>query len=187
MRVVLTAACAAAALLALAGCKKAEEKASAPEAAATAGDAGALPNRKAGLWTQVVTVEGGPSMTNRICLGADTDAKLTAPGQQAAGATCSKNVVTKSGEGFSYSSTCTAEDGGVTKVSGAVSGDFSTIYNVASTVEMTGAQPAQNRTAKVSIAAKWTGPCPEGWLPGDLELPGGTRVNSIATLESLPK
>jgi len=37
----------------------------------------------------------------------------------------------------------------------------------------------------VTIAARWAGPCPADWLPGDIELPGGTRVNYVATLESM--
>lgn len=32
--------------------------------------------------------------------------------------------------------------------------------------------------SKVTMQAKWTGACPAGWKPGDMEMPGGMgRVN----------
>ena len=39
--------------------------------------------------------------------------------------------------------------------------------------------PQMNGTRAVNIEAVWQGACPEGFRPGDLELPGGMRVNLL--------
>lgn len=196
MRVILVGACAVAAVLALSACEKAEEPASKPEAIKTTGSTpspettatiAAMPKRKPGLWTQMVAMEGGQSMTSRICLDEATDAKLSIQGQAVAGSTCSEQTVAKTADGsYTFSSTCDAGKSGTVKVKGKATGDFNSAFNVTAVSEVTGAaNAAMNRTSNMTTAARWTGPCPAGWLPGDVELPGGTRINTVATLESM--
>jgi hypothetical protein len=37
--------------------------------------------------------------------------------------------------------------------------------------------PQANGTHKIAVEATWEGPCPGGMKPGDMEMPGGMRIN----------
>src|SRR5438128_8224000 len=94
MRLTIVMACALAA--GLAGCSKKDEAAKtgdAAPAAATAPAAIGLPHRQAGLWSQTMQTSG-ITQSSKMCLGEDTDAKMTAWGQPTADSQCAKNAIT---------------------------------------------------------------------------------------------
>jgi hypothetical protein len=61
---------------------------------------------------------------------------------------------------------------------GSATGDFSSHYKVEATAVTSGAPtPQANGAHKMSIEATWQGPCPADMKPGDMEMPGGTKIN----------
>lgn len=174
------------ALAALAGCGKkdeaATEKAPAAKAAADAATsavaAGGPPARKAGLWEQTVTT-AGIEQTTRVCLDAATDAKIQVWGGQATKDMCSEQQMTRNLDGsYSFSSVCDLGSGGKTTTKGSVKGDFGDRYTVEATSNTEGAAaPQMNGAHTMRLDAVWKGPCPEGFKPGDMELPGGMKMN----------
>jgi hypothetical protein len=174
----------AVALLALTACQKKTETAAtgaAAPAAATApqAPAGPLkpPPRKPGLWAQTVSM-AQMTQTTKICLDADTDRKMAWWGSQAAKSTCPEQSITQRlGGGWDFHSVCKSE-AGTTVSSGTASGDFNSHYRVDMTSTTTGGpMPQANGEHKIAIEATWQGPCPAGMKAGDMEMPGGMRIN----------
>jgi len=181
MRTATTGLTLAAFALALAACGNKNE-AAAPSAetaetaaAATTNGNDPLPKRKPGLWEQTVNGSDGSALNIRVCLDEATDAKMSAFGEQANKDMCSENTMKRNMDGsYEFSSTC-ASGAGAVRSTGKATGDFNTAYTVdAETTTTTDGAPV---TAKVKMTAKWAGECPAGWVPGDIEMPGGMRVN----------
>ena len=169
----------AAALVLLAACGKArDEKAKAPEKPAAAPAAPSQPQRRAGLWTQTVA-SGGMTQTFRICLDVATAKQLSVLGQQTSDAACSKTSMTPAaGGGWDFSSSCDMGSAGHIESRGVATGDLATNYQVHAVSVTTGASaPSANGKTQMTMSAKWTGPCPADFAPGDMELPGGLRMN----------
>ncbi|MAK81897.1 MAG: hypothetical protein CMJ17_08470 [Phenylobacterium sp.] len=177
-------------LLALSACNRNEagQEAEAPAPAAEDAQtplpgqpgAPAAPTRRAGLWEQRLSTEGIVQVT-RICIDDTLDERLSWWGQQATDESCEKNLVTRRTDGsWQFSSVCDMGTGGKTTTSGVASGDFATRYVITGESSTVGAQaPQMNGTRTVNIEAVWQGACPEGFRPGDMELPGGMRVNLL--------
>jgi len=181
MRTITTGLTAAAIAFTLAACGKKDEAATSTEtaqapAAATASGNDILPKRKPGLWEQSVNGSDGSAVNIRVCLDEATDAKMSALGQQNSDGMCSENTMKRQMDGsYTFASTC-ATGTGTAKATGTARGDFNSSYTVDSTMTTAVAGGAET-TATVKMTAKWAGPCPEGWAPGDIEMPGGVRVN----------
>ena len=174
------------ALLALAACQKKAETAAATgtaaPAAATAPEAGAgpatPPPRKPGLWAQTIST-GQMQQTTRICLDAATEKQLVWWGAQAGGQTCSQQTVTPhAGGGWDFHSVCASPSEGTVTSDGVESGDFGSHYRVeATSTSAGGPMPQANGVHRMTLDAAWQGPCPAGMKPGEMELPGGVRMN----------
>ena len=178
---------AAVALLALAACQKKTETAATgtattatATAAAPATPAGPMtpPPRKPGLWTQTVSM-AQMQQTTKLCLDEATDKQMAWWGSQAAKSTCPEQTITQHmGGGWDFHSVCKSAAGGTTTSSGTATGDFGSHYKVEATSTTTGGpMPEANGEHKVAIEATWQGPCPAGMKPGDMELPGGMKIN----------
>jgi hypothetical protein len=175
----------AAALLTLAACQKKPETAATGTAApatatAPAVSAGPLtpPPRKPGLWTQTVSM-AQMQQTTKLCLDAATDKQMAWWGSQAAKSTCPEQTITQHlGGGWDFHSVCKSAAGGTTTSSGTATGDFGSHYKVEATSTTTGGpMPQANGEHKMSIEATWQGPCPADMKPGDMEMPGGMKIN----------
>ena len=180
-RVLVSAAC----VLALAACSK--KPASAPDAASAAAPAVAAapsapmtpPERKAGLWEQKMST-AGMTQVSRICFSDEVNEKMTLWGQQGDDDMCSKKSVTPTPGGWKFSSTCNMGSGGTIVSSGEAKGDFGTHYTVDIKSSTTGAAaPQMNGEHAMTLEATWKGPCPAGFKPGDMELPGGMKINML--------
>jgi uncharacterized protein DUF3617 len=120
-----------------------------------------LPARKAGLWEIKMTLEDakvpGPAMQQ--CVDAATDKLLHekfSVGQES----CSKHEVSRSG--------------GTIVIDSEFEGDFDSAYTVkVSTTREGGAKH------NMTMQAKWLGPCKADQKPGDVEMPGGVRINIL--------
>lgn len=175
-------------LLALAACSKKEDKAApAAEASASASASGAdasatagpvtFPKRKPGLWTHTMNAHG-TTQAMKICIDADTDAKMSVWGQAVGKEMCSKNAVSAAPGGYSFESECDMGQMGHVVSKGSVTGDFNSAYTVKTTSTTTGSSmPQANTTSEMTLEAKWVGECPAGMKGGDVELPGGVKIN----------
>jgi hypothetical protein len=186
---VLTGIMAAGVLAALAGCgekpaakTEAASATSAAPAAAPTPTAAAWPKRKPGLWSQTMKLEapGGFSRSFRSCIDEATDQKLGLY-SDAAGAQCAKGQISRTADGgWTVTSTCDTGTAGQTQSTVHVTGDFNQRYVMIVDSTTTGAaQPAMNGQHKMTMTAEWSGACPEGWAGGDVEMPGGGRMNLL--------
>jgi hypothetical protein len=130
----------------------------------------ALPTRKAGLWESKSTSQDGTS-TAKQCIDDDTDRQ--AQDKALTGKACSKNVVTRTADGYTTETTCsigqvTAEGKGV------VTGDFATVVRTETTTTLKGIPGVDNPTPrKTVIEARRIGDCEPGQKPGDVIMPDG--------------
>lgn len=177
----------AAALLALAACSKEAEKAppaKPAEAKPAFTPSQTPPKRKPGLWEQRVS-NGDFVQVSRICLDAATDAKLSWWGTQATKDICEKNITSKTTDGgWRFSSVCDMGTGGKTTTSGVAKGDFDASYRIEAESSTVGAAaPQMNGSRKMIIDAQWQGPCPADMKGGDMQLPGGVKINLLEAMK----
>jgi len=181
------------AILALAACSKQPDAAKTPDAAATsasasapaAPSAGAMtpPERKAGLWEQKISAAGMTQVT-RICFSDAVNKKMSLWGQQGGKDVCAEQTMTPTAGGWTFASRCNMGSGGTILSTGEAKGDFGSHYTVNVKSSTTGAAaPQMNREHAMTLEATWKGPCPAGFKPGDMELPGGMKVNML-TMEA---
>ncbi|SFI82281.1 hypothetical protein SAMN02799626_00599 [Caulobacter sp. UNC279MFTsu5.1] len=180
-------------LAAVAACGQKSETgtAEAPKAAAAASQATApaaatpvptaWPKRKPGLWTQTMTLKAqGFTRSFRFCVDATSDEKMGLD-SQGDDKRCQRKSMTRGADGsWTVVSACDMGPAGKTDSTIRVSGDFDTRYVMDMTSTTTGAaQPAMNGEHKMSMTAEWSGACPTGWSGGDVEMPGGRRINLL--------
>lgn len=135
-----------------------------------------MPARKPGLWDLKMDFDGQrmPTRTMKQCVDAATDKLMNSPtgGNPMAREQCSKQDVKQVGGTIVIDSVCKV--GNTTNTTHAVvSGDFNSNYTVKVDTQSQGGPPT-----KMSIAAKWAGPCAAGQRPGDMMIEGMT-INII--------
>lgn len=171
---------------ALSACSKKDgEAAKTGDAASATASAPAAPigppHRKAGLWAQTINAGGGAMQTIKMCLDADTDAKMAIWGQAMGKDTCSKNSVTPTAGGWAFESECDMGQAGHIVSKGSATGDFNSKYVVKVSSATTGATYAQaNGVHEMTLTAEYQGACPAGMKGGDVEMPGmpaGMKLN----------
>lgn len=190
MRPVLVLCMIAVAGLGLGGCNRKNDEtapkaaaagqAAAPAVASAPAAVSAPPRRKPGLWRQTVST-AGMTQSSRICLDEAAEQKLSAFGEQATRGMCEKNEVSRRPDGtYAFTSVCDMGQGGKTTTTGVASGDFDVRYKVEAESTTTAASaPQMNGAHKMTLEAEWLGPCPAGFKPGDIELPGGMKINAL--------
>lgn len=136
-----------------------------------------LPLRKAGLWDIKVDHEGGrmPGVAVQQCTSEAVDRVFTSDFAPSAKQNCSKANIQKNATGYVMDSVCTMAGATVTSHA-ETSGDFDSAYTVKVTSRSKGGKLGSH-DSKVTIAAKWAGPCKEGQEPGDVVMPGGFKMN----------
>ena len=180
-RVLVSTAC----VLALAACSK--KPAAAPDASSAAAPAVASapaapmtpPERKAGRWEQKMST-AGMTQVSRIGFSDEVNKKMSLWGQQAGDDQCTSKSVTPTVGGWKFASTCNMGSGGTIVSSGEARGDFGSHYTVDIRSSTTGAgAPQMNGEHVMTLEATWKGPCPADFKPGDMELPGGMKINML--------
>jgi hypothetical protein len=171
MRWPICAAVVAVTALGLAGCgKDADKKAE-----------GAIPGpaRKAGLWEQTTNIQGLPTQVMRLCTNPKVDASLPWWGGVSAAGNCKPVSGKKNPDGsWSFESRCDLGNGGKAGLTGTGVGDFNTKYDVKILFITAGASdPKMNGRRELTNTMVWKGECPADFLPGDVEVAGGTRMN----------
>ncbi len=191
MKTKMSGAVLAVAILGLAACNRedpapsepaAGEPADAPEMAEAA-PAG-RPELREGLWVVTSQMED-LSTTMRMCVDADVQRRMSVLGSQMAGGACEEAEVSpRAGGGWSVRSVCDMGSGGRTVSEGTLTGDLRTAYRNEMTSTTTGAAvPHMNRSVTQVVEGEHQGACPEGMAPGDLEGPGGVRLNMLDMAE----
>jgi hypothetical protein len=158
-----------------------EAAATAPAPAAAAPAPTQWPKRKPGLWTQTMTLKAqGFTRSFRFCVDETSDEKMGLD-SQGDDKRCQRKSMTRGLDGgWTVVSTCDMGPGGKTDSTIHVAGDFNTHYVMDVTTTTTGAaQPAMNGEHKMTMTADWSGACPAGWSGGDVEMPGGRRINLL--------
>ncbi|MEO8113269.1 MAG: DUF3617 family protein [Phenylobacterium sp.] len=145
----------AAGLLALAGCDKPVEE----------GEAA----RKPGLWIQQIDVAKGFSVVNRVCIDEATDATVRWTGDLARLEGCEKTITRHDNE-LKFKVVCDRGSEGKTSTSGLLTGDLDSAYRVSARRRTTGAaDQARNVLTDISVRAQWSGACPAGLAPGQIQ------------------
>jgi Protein of unknown function (DUF3617) len=140
-----------------------------------------LPHRRAGLWRQTMTMEGVQQALpeTRLCTDAASEAKMSLMGQQMNREHCQTAQFTRNLDGsISYSSTCDFGAGGKTTSSGTLSGDFNSSFKVVINSSRSGGAAAGDH--RMTITSTWLGPCQPGQKPGDVIMPDGRTINTLA-------
>jgi len=133
-----------------------------------------LPTRKPGLWEIKMVLENSqvapPAMQH--CIDAATDKLLHekfSVGQES----CSKHDISRSGSTFVIDSSC--KFGNMATTTHAVfEGDFDSAYTVNVSTTLDGGVKKN-----MTMQAKWLGPCKPDQKPGDIEMPGGMKMNIL--------
>ena len=143
---------------------------------ACAGPAAALdlPARKPGLWEIKMMLEDSkmapPAMQQ--CIDAATDKLLQekfSVGQEA----CSKHDVSRSGGTIIIDATCKFGDTPTT-THAVFEGDFDSAYTAKISTTLGGGVKRD-----MTMQARWLGPCKADQKPGDIEMPGGMKMNIL--------
>lgn len=134
-----------------------------------------VPTRKAGLWEMTMSDGKEQPVKTRQCIDEKTDRELQRIGQSMPGANCSKNSFRKDGSQYIGESVCKMMSSTITSRS-VTTGDFNSKYRTE--VESRYDPPFMGMHGdKTVIESRYVGACPAGWKPGDMEVPGGRRVN----------
>jgi len=133
-----------------------------------------MPARRPGLWEITMQSADAPSHTVRQCVDAATDRRMQESARSAQGSACTSDSWRRDGERFVGESVCRV-GGSVATSRSVFAGDFAAAYR--GEVE-TRFEPPVDGVARstVKITGRWTGPCPPGWAPGDMEIPGVGRL-----------
>jgi hypothetical protein len=120
---------------------------------------------KPGLWVDKMSMSG-VSMGAQICMdgsmGPGTAGFRPPVGGVPADRICSKQDMKPIPGGFQVDATCTVR-GRTTHTSMVVTGNFQSDYKTDATVT-----PDSGRAYKMSLQARWSGPCPAGMKPGQV-------------------
>jgi len=140
-----------------------------------------IPARKAGLWQVTMTFEGRnlPQQNIKQCIDAATDKMMNSMGGQMSKENCSKQDMQRVGNTIVADSVC--KFGAGTSISHAVmTGDFNSAYTVKIDSKHEGAMmpgmPARGDT-RMTVEAKWLGPCAADQKPGDMIMGNGMKIN----------
>ena len=136
-----------------------------------------LPSRKAGLWEMTMSFENRNAHGQVIqqCIDAATDQMMQSSVGSNAQAACPKRDVQRSGSTITIDSTCTI--GGKTTTSHAViTGSFDSAYTMTMTSD---SAAAPGRKSRMTMAAKWLGPCTGDQKPGDMIIGNGMKINIL--------
>lgn len=143
-----------------------------------------MPARKPGLWELKMEFAGRglPAQVMKQCTDVSTDKMMNLNFGGSNEQACSKQDVKNAGGTITIDSVC--KFGPATTTSHAVvTGSFDSAYtvDVTSTSEGGPAMPgaAPGAATKMTIAAKWLGPCAAGQKPGDVIMSNGMKMNVL--------
>jgi hypothetical protein len=96
---------------------------------------------------------------------------------------CSKQDTQKTTTGYVTDSVCKVGAMSITSHS-EITGDFNSGYTVKTTSHNDGGSANVPRDSTTTVEAKWLGACKPDQKPGDIVMPGGTKIN-VKDMEKL--
>jgi hypothetical protein len=177
---------AAAAALTLGACQKktqthtpaeaagqAQSQAAAGAGTSSAAAPAARPLRRPGLWRMTMS-SSGMNQQSELCVDQAVDETLGVSGQRPGTGPSRENRKTpRAGGGYEIESVCDLGDAGTVTTRGTASGDFDSDYKMQMESTTKGARsPQMNGTRRMTLEARWMGPCPAGMAPGDMTVAG---------------
>lgn len=147
------------------------------------------PSRKAGQWElHVKTGADVPEMTMQLCIDEATDKGMMQMGMGLAKSMCPDQKITREGGKIVIDGTCSVA-GMTVKGRTEVTGDFQSEYTMTVASEMADAPEGMPKSTQMEHKARWVGAaCKNGMSPGDIEMPGGIKMNMksmMGMMESL--
>jgi len=143
-----------------------------------------MPRRKDGLWEQTLaTGAGGQAIVTQICTDVTVERKVGMAGQRFDRSKCASYSITRQLNGdYAFSSVCSlGATGGTVTSHGVMHRDGDGAFHVDLDTTTSGAAVAQLNTArKMTLDAKWMGPCPPGQKPGDMVV-NGMKINLLSS------
>jgi hypothetical protein len=143
-----------------------------------------MPARKAGLWEMKMEFNGRrlPAQVMRQCIDAASDKLMNANFGASAQGACAKQDMHNRGGTITVDSVCKFGDATTTSHA-VVTGSFDSTYTVDVTSTRQGGRPlpgvAPGGQTRMTIAAKWLGPCAAGQKPGDVIMANGMKMNVL--------
>jgi hypothetical protein len=143
-----------------------------------------LPVRKSGLWELKMAFAAGgvPGQVMKQCVDPEADRLMNLNFGGSNEQYCSKNDVRQNGSTMTVDSVC--KFGEATTTSRAVvTGSFDSAYTVEVTSKRVGGPPLPGlkpgAETRMTISAKWLGPCEKGQRPGDVVMANGATMNVL--------
>ncbi|HWB45992.1 MAG TPA: DUF3617 family protein [Hyphomicrobiaceae bacterium] len=149
-----------------------------------------LPQRRAGQWEMQTVTEkpaGAPVITTRICVDAATDHELMEFGLRTSKEVCSQHEVKRAGKSWVIDAQCTF--GPMTSTTHTVvTGDFQSAVTLHIESKTTGLHGRADKFKETLMTqtSRWTGPCKDGMVPGDISMANGLKIN-VRQLKGLQK
>ena len=135
-----------------------------------------FPARKTGQWQIELAPDAGPAMTMQVCLDAATDKQMMQAGMSISKNMCSTLNMSQNGSTIVIDATCKL--GAMKTTSHTVmTGDFQSAYDVTISSAIEGGPPSMPANSTITQHARWMGDCANGLAPGDMLMPGGTKIN----------
>lgn len=147
------------------------------------------PARKPGQWeVHMKASKDMPEITVQMCLDAATDKGMMQMGMGLAKSMCPEQKIAREGDKIIIDSTCSVA--GVKMQSRTeISGDFNSEYTMVSKGDIADAPEGMAGKTDVEQRARWvSAACSDGMQPGDMEMPGGIKMNiqkMMGMMESL--
>jgi hypothetical protein len=144
-----------------------------------------LPVRKAGLWEMKVLRSGSPmpEMTIQHCTDETTDKEMSTGFSPMGKDVCSRQDIQKTATGYVSDTVCGVTGTSITSHT-EITGDFNSAYTVKSASHSERGPTGAPRDTTTTVEAKWLGACKADQKPGDIMMPGGTRMN-VKDMEKL--
>ena len=151
-----------------------------------------VPARKPGLWQMTMMFEDGhlPQQNIKQCIDAATDKEMNSLGGQMQKENCSKQDMQRVGNTIVVDSECKTGKGNSVSHT-VVTGDFNSAYTVKSDIRRQ--DPRGGLVAyppmKMTVEAKWLGPCAADQKPGDMIMSNGMKMNirNMPSMGGMPR
>ncbi len=172
------------AVASLAACNKPTAPADTGSASsATAKPVGDAPHLKAGMWESTAHVAQMPAgITTKMCMDDELGKKFQTMGAHSAGSTdCTTASTTHTGNTVDVAMVCNVHGETVNSQIHMEYNDDSYTQTMSQTYS-SGKAPTQT-----SVQGKYLGACPEGMKAGDMEMPGGMKINMVDAMAKMKK
>jgi hypothetical protein len=138
-----------------------------------------LPKRKTGVWeiTRTTTRNHDTPQLMQWCIDQSNDNALNQLAEGVANETCKVENMQRDGARLVVNAVCTlGPEQAVSKTHAVITGNFDSAYHLESKSSYDPPMRGGKTEGTAVFDAKWAGACKTGFRPGEVMLPGGTKV-----------